>query len=227
MNGGVVVKVLKFCSSQTNPASQATSDDLTVLTNKGVISSVIASAIIVGIGVIFFALFMWKRKNLDPPSYVDLEKGPTIEPGEKSPELPIQPVDKTSPSSEEKENPFADFSPYNQYQESLAERTRGHSRNGSSTSSVTAIDSAYSLYRGTLQKRVPLTDNTCRDSVAGYGSKDLGGTGPRSRRNPVQSISSAYSDDSRYSQTSERILINNARMPPQFSAPTRPPPAVS
>ena len=211
-----------------------------MLTNKGVISSAIASAIIAGVGLIFFVLFMWKRKNLDPPSYTDLEKankldekGPTIELGEKSPELPIQPADKTSLSFEEREDPFADFAPYAQYRESLAERTRRHSRNGSNASSITANDSAYNLYRGTLQKRALLTngvlstDSTYRDSISDYGSKDFGGTGPRSRGNSVQSILSAYSDDSQYSQTSERIFINNVRMPPQFSTPTRPPSAVS
>ena len=232
--------VLKFCSFQTNHALQVASNDFKVLTSTGVISSAIASAIIAGIGLVFFALFMWKRKNLDPPSYIDLEKankpdenGSTIEPGEKSPELPIQPADKTSPSSEERENPFADFTPYDQYRESLAERTRGHSRNGSNASSITANDSAYNLHREAPQKRALLTnsvfstDSTYRDSVSDYGSKGLGGTGPRSRGNSVQSISSAYSNDSQYSQTSERILINNVRMPPQFLTPTRPPSAVS
>lgn len=239
-NGGAVIRGLRFCSFQTNYALRAASDDFKVLTNKGVISSAIASAIIVGIGLIFFALFIWKRKNLDPPSCIDLEKanrldekGPTIEPGGESPELPIQSADKASLSSVEKENPFSDFAPYVQYRKSLAERTRGHSRNGSSASSVTANDSTYSLYRKTLQKRALLTnsvsstDSTCRDSVSDYHPKDPGGTDPRSCGNSVRSISPAYSDDSQYSQTSERIFINNVRMPPQFSTPTRPPSAVS
>ena len=230
---GAIVKVLKLCSFQTNHTLRTASDDFKVLTNEEVISSTIASAIIAGVGLIFFVLFMWKRKNLDPPSYTDLEKGPTIELGEKSPELPIQPADKTSLSFEEREDPFADFAPYAQYRESLAERTRRHSRNGSNTSSITANDSAYNLHRETPQKRALLTnrvlstDSTYRDSIPDYGSKNLGGTGPRSRGNSIQSILSAYSDDSQYSQTSERIFINNVRMPPQFSTPTRPPSAVS
>jgi len=239
-NGGTVFKGLRFCSFQTNHALRAASDDFKFLTNKEVISSVIASAIITGIGLIFFALFMWKRKNLDPLSCIDLEKanrldrkGPMIEPGEESPELPIQPVDKTSPSFVGGGNPFSDFAPYVQYRGSLTERTRGHSRNGSSTSSVTANDSTYRSYRETLQKRALLTnsvsstDSTCRDSVSDYYSKNLGGSEPRSRENFVQSILSAYSDDSQYSQTSERIFVNNVRMPPQFSMPMRPPSAVS
>ena len=211
------------------------SSDFMVLTNKGVISSAIVSAIIAGIGLIFFALFIWKRKDLDPPSYIDLEKaskpgekGPTTEPGERSPELPIQHEDKTSHGSGENEDPFADFTPYAQYRESLAGRTRGHSRNGSNASSMTANDSTYSSYRETSQKRALLvtsvssTDSTCRDSVSDYGSKDPGYTGRRSRGNSVESISSVYSNGSRFSQTSERIFINNVRLPPQFSTPTRP-----
>ena len=228
--------VLNFSSFQTNHTLQAASDNFKVLTNKGVISSAIASAIIVGIGLIFFALFMWKRKNLDPPSYIDLEKankldekGPTVEPGEGSPKLPIQPADKTLPSSEEKENPFTNFGRYTRYHESLVERTRGHSRNGSNASSITV----YSSNGEALQKRAPLTssvlstDSTCRESVSDYGSEGLGDIEQRSRGKSVQSISSAYSDDSQYSQTSEKILINNVWMPPQFSTPIRPPSVVS
>ena len=98
---------------------------------------------------------------------------------------------------------------------------------------MTANDSAYSSYRETLQERALLTnsisliDSTRRDSGSDHGSKDLGHTGQRSRGHSVGSVSSVYSDDSQYSQMSERIFINNVRMPPQFSMSTRPPSVVS
>jgi hypothetical protein len=228
----------QFDGFQSNHVLRAASNDFKVLTDKGVISSAIVSALIAGIGLVFFALFIWKRKTLEPPSYIDLEKankldeeGPTTEPGERSPELPIQPADKTSSSSRESEDPFADFAPYTQPRGSLAERTRGHSRNGSNASSMTANDSAYNSYRETLQKRSLLTnslsstDSTCRDSVSDYDSKYRGYTG-RSRGHSLESVSSMYSE-SQYSQTSERIFINDVRMPPQFSTPTRPPSVAS
>lgn len=212
-----------------------------MLTEKGVISSAIVSAIIAGIGLVFFALFIWKRKDLDPPSYIDLEnanmldgKGPPT--GEKTPELPMQHAERTSPVSEGSEDPFADFAPYGQYPRSFTDRTRGHSRNISSDSSVTANDSvynSYNSYRETLQKRALLTDSvlstdsTCRDSVSDHGSKDIGSTRTGSCGNSIQSIPSLHGDETRYSQTSERIFISDVRMPPQFSTPTRPPSAVS
>lgn len=221
----------RFGSSQSDYAPRAASNDSTMMTDKGVISSAVASAVIAGIGLIFFALFLWKRKTLDPPSYADLErasqqeKGPTVESGERSPELPIQRAEKSSPSLQESGDPFAG---HNHYRD-LAEGKRGHSRNGSNTSSMTANDSAYNSYRETLQKRALLTrsissiGSTCRDSVSDCDSNDLARTGRRSRGKSVDSISSVRSDDSRYSQSSERIIINDVRMPPQFATPTRPP----
>lgn len=226
----------QFGSSQSDYAPRVASNGFTMATDKGVISSAVASAVIAGIGLIFFALFIWKRKTLDPPSYVDLEKanqqekGPTVGSGERSPELPIQPADKASPYPQENGDPFADFSPNNHYRD-LAERMRGHSRNESNASSMTANDSAYNSYRETLQKRALLTNSissigsTCRDSVSDCDSNDLARTGRRSRGKSVDSISSVHSDDSRYSQTSVRITINDVRMPPQFAIPTRPPSA--
>jgi len=218
-------------SSQTNPAWRTASGDFNVLTNNGVITSAILSATIAVIGLIFLALFMWKRKNLDPPSYMDVErskkpdiKGPMVEPGEKSPEWPIQPTDDVPPSSAGKEIPFTDFAPYAQYRESLAERTRGHSRSGSNASSTSANDSTCNSYLGVLQKRalvthsVLSTDSNYQDSVSDYSLQDPGDTVPLHG-----STLSVYSDDDQYSQTSERIYINNVRMPPQFSTPMRPP----
>lgn len=226
--------MLNFDSLQSNHFLRAASNDFKVLTDKWVISSAITSAIIAGIGLVFFALFIWKRKNLNPPSYMDLEKAnepdekrPMTGPGEVSPELPIQPAEKLSSGSQENENPFEDFIPNAQYRGPRAERARGHSRNGSDASSTTANNSAYDSYKETLLKRALLTnsiastDSTYRDSVSDYGSKT------RSRGNSISSISSTYSVDSQYSQTSERIVINNVRMPPQFSTPKPPPFAVS
>lgn len=230
--------MLKSGSSQSDYAPRVASNDSTMMTDKGVVSSAVASALIAGIGLVFFALFLWKRKTLDPPSYADLEKasrqekGQTVESGERSPELPIQRADKSSPSLPESGDPFAGFGPHNHYSD-LAEGKRGHSRNGSNASSMTANDSAYNSYRETLQKRALLTrsissiGSTCRDSVSDCDSNDLARAGRRSRGKSVDSISSVRSDDSRYSQTSERIIINDVRMPPQFATPTRPPSAVS
>jgi hypothetical protein len=239
-NGGVVVKVLTIGSFQSNQVLPVASDEFKFLTNKGVISSAIASAIIAGIGLVFFALFIWKRKTLDPPSYIDIEKankpdekGSTTGLGEFSPELPIQPVEKTSFSPNGSDDLFAGYVPYAHYHESSAEQARGHSRNGSNASSMTANNSAYSLYRETLQKKalstnsISSTDSTCRDLVSNYDPTDLGCARPGSRGKSVGSISSLYSDESQYSQTSERIIINNVRMPPQFSTPIRPPSVVS
>lgn len=231
------VEVLKFGSSPSNHVPQAASANFKVLTSKGVITGAIVSAIIAGVGLIFFALFIWKRKTLDPPSYVNLERGDgpdmgsTTELGEKSPNLPIQPTDETPISPDEKNDPFADFAPY---RGPLAERTRGHSRNGSYASSMTANETAYCSYKETLLKRALLTnsilstDNTYRDSVSDYGSQDSRYSGTRkSRGNSVESMPSVYSRDSQYSQTSERIYINDVRMPPQFSIPAPPPSVVS
>lgn len=223
----VVVKVLKFGSFQSNNAPQAASDKFKVLTDKGVISSAIVSAAIAAIGLIFFALFIWKRKTLDPPSYIDIEKARRLDEigsGEQSPQLPIQPAGKTPSSPKERSNPFADFAQYDHYRESLAGRTRGHSRSGSNASSMTANDSAYNSHREPLQKRALLTnsisssDSTCRDSVSNYDSDEY--IRPRGGK-PVDSVSpSVYSEASRYSQTSERIIINSVQMPPQFATPT-------
>lgn len=210
------------------------SDNFEVLTDKGVISSAIVSAIIAAVGLIFFALFWWKRKTLDPPSYTDIEKGDKpekgsrSEPGEESPELPMQLAEKASPRFEENDDPFGDFVPYPHYRGSLADRVRGRSRNGSYTSSMTANESAYSLYKETLQKRALLTnsvsslDSTCRDSLSDCDSTYGRGT----RGENSDKVSSIYSDRSQYSQTSERIIINDVRMPPQFATPMRPPSVV-
>lgn len=219
---GAVVKALTSGSVQTNNGLQLASDDFRVMTNKGLVSSAIFSALIAVIGLIFFALFLWKRKTLDPPSYIDVEKGdkpekgPAIAPGEESPELPIQHAEKASPSPEEDDDPLEDYHLYTDYRGSLADRKRGHSRSGSDASSMTANDSAYSLYRETLQKRALLTnsvssfDSTCRDSTSDFDSR-----------------SSTYSGSSRYSQVSERrITVNNVRMPPQFVTPMPPPSVV-
>lgn len=183
---------------------------------------------------------MWKRKTLDPPSYIDLEKankpsekGRTTEPGEKSPELPIQPAEKSS--LQEEDNPLEDSGPYVpcNSREPWVEQKRGRSRNGSNASSITLNESAYNSYWETLQKRaqftssVVSTDGTFRDSGSDHGSKDPGHTGSGSRGKSVGSVWSVYSDTSQYSQTSERIFIDNVRMPPQFSTPTRPSSAVS
>lgn len=231
-----------FDNSQSNHVLRAASDNgaFKVVTGKWVVSSVILSGAIAGIGLIFLALFMWTRKNLDPPSYMDLEKanllgekGRTVEPGEKSPELPMQAAGETSP--EEGDNPFADFTPYAQYKSrgSLADRKRGHSRNGSNASSVTARESAYDSYWETLHKRAQLTgsvastDSTYRDSVSDLDSNRPGHLGSKGRGESVASLSSVYSDGSQYSQTSETIFINNVRMPPQFSIPSRPPSVAS
>jgi len=228
-----------FESVQQDLALSVGSNDFKMMTSRGLIASAIVSAAIAGIGLIFFALFIWKRKTMDPPPYSDLEKGNgpdkkavTIEPGEESPELPIQHAYETPPSPNEKDDPFADFAPYPQRRGSLAERMRGHSRKGSVASSMTANESVYNsydLYRETLQKRALLTnsvistDSTCRDSVS-----DCGSITKKTRGKYVESISSVHSDsgDSQYSQTSERIFINNVRMPPQFSTPIPPPFAV-
>lgn len=237
--------MLKLDSLQSDHNLQAASDKFEVLTYNGVISSAIASAAIAGIGLVFFALFIWKRKTLDPPSYIDIEKARKLdekERGENSPELPIQFADGAS-SGPKGSNPFSGFAPYDHYRESLAGRTRGYPRSGSNASSITANDSAYDLYKGTLEQRalekralekralstnsVSSTDSTCRDSVSDYGSDNPGSTNPKSRGQSVGSISSLYSDESRYSQMSERIVINNVRMPPQFATPTRPPSIVS
>jgi len=232
--------VLKLDSFRSNHVLRAAPNDFKVLTDKWVISSAIVSAIIAAIGLVFFALFIWKRKTLEPPSYIDLEKayqldeeGSTTELREKSPDLPIQPTEKILSGSQENEDPFTDFAPHTRYRGYLAERTRGHSRNGSIASSMTVIDSTYNSYREALEKRALSTnsvssiDSTCRDSGSDSGSKDLEHTGQRSRGHSVGSISSVYSDGSQYSQTSERIFINNVRMPPQFSTPVRPPSVVS
>ena len=232
----VVVKILKMGSFQSNNAPRPVSDKFKVLTDKGVISSAIVSSAIAGIGLIFFALFIWKRKTLNPPSYMDIEKARKLDEkglGENSPQLPIQPASRTPPSPEERDNPFADFGQYGHYRELLAGRTRGHSRSRSNASSMTANGSAYDLYRETLLKRALLTNSvfsmnsTYRDSVSDYGSDDLGYTGPRGGK-PVDSVSSSvYSDGSHYSQMSGRIVVNSVRMPPQFATPTRPPSVVS
>jgi len=221
-----------FDNSQSNHVLRAASSGsgFKVVTDKWVVSSAILSGVIAGIGLIFFALFIWKRETLNPPSYIDLEKanspdekGPMIELGEKSPDLPIQPADKNRP--EEGNNPFADSVPFPPRQP-LPEWKRGHSRNGSNVSSITAYDS----YWETLEKRAQLTtsvmstDSTYRGSILEHGSKDPEYTRTRSRG---ESVSSVYSDASRYSQTTERISINNVRMPPQFSMPARPPSAAS
>lgn len=174
---------------------------------------------------------MWKRKNLDPPSYIDLEKGNGPD-GEESPELPIQPAGEMSP---EEGNPFEDFAPYAQHQSRgfLTDRKWGHSRDGSNTSSLTLNESAYDMYWETLEKRAQLTnsivsvDSTYRDSLPHYRPKDPRYTLPRSRVESVGSVSSSYSDASHFTQTSERIFINNVRMPPQFSTPMPPPTVVS
>lgn len=205
-----------------------------MVTDKWVVSSAILSGVIAGIGLIFFALFMWKRETLNPPSYIDLEKassldekGRMIELGEKSPDLPIQLADKDDP--EEETDSFADSAPF-PTRRPLPEWKRGHSRNGSNVSSITANESAYDSYWESLEKRAQLTtsvvstDSTCRGSILEHGSKDPEHTRTKSRG---QSVSSVYSDASRYSQTTERISINNVRMPPQFSMPVRPPSAVS
>lgn len=209
-----------------------------VVTEEWVVSGAILSGIITGIGLIFFALFMWKRKILDPPSYVDLEnankpneKWGMKEPGEKSPEFPIQPADKTGHGEEQ--NPFRDGAPCVQYhsRESWAERKRGHSRNGSNASSITVNETAYDSYWETPQKRAQLTtgvvstESTCRDPSSDcYGSNDPGHIDSRDSGKYAKSV---YSDVSQYSQTSERIVIDSVRMPPQFSTPMRPPSAVS
>lgn len=197
-----------------------------MLTDKGVISSAIISAVVAALGLIFFALFLWKRKTLDPPSYIDIEKGgkpekgPRSEPGEESPKLPIQLAEKASPMSEENDDPFGDHAPYPHYRGSLADRKWGHSRNGSYASSTTANESAYSLYRETLEKRALLTNS--------ISSLDSTRRGSLSDRDSTYSdkVSSIYSEGSRYSQMSERIIINNVRMPPQFATPMRPPSVV-
>jgi hypothetical protein len=222
--------VLRLGSFQPTHVLQTASNDggFKVVTNKWVVSSAILSGIVAGVGLIFFALFIWRRKTLDPPSYVDLEKGQTMEPGEKSPELPIQPAGKTSPG-------FKESTLYVQYSshESWAERKRGHSRNGSNASSITVNEFAYDSYWETLPKRAWLTssvvstDGTYLDSSSDRGSKGPGHTNSRSRENSVGSVSSMYSELSRYNHKPERIFIGNVRLPPQFSTPMRPPSAVS
>ena len=222
----VVAEGLKFISTQSNHGLRVVSDNFKVLTDKGVVSSAIISAIVAAVGLIFFALFLWKRETLDPPSYIDIEKGdkpekgPRSEPGGESPELPMQLAEKTSPGSEENDDPFRDNTLHAHYRGSLGDQKRGHSRNGSYGSSMTANESAYSLYRETLEKRALLTnsisslDSTCRGSL------------PDRHSTYSDEVSSIYSDGSRYSQTSERIIINNVRMPPQFATPMRPPSVV-
>ena len=151
-----------------------------------------------------------------------------MEPGAKSPDLPIQLAEKTGLEE------CGDLAPYVQYRshEPWTKREREHSRNGSNASSVTMNDSAYDAYWDTLQKRARLTnsvvstDSTCRDSGSDYGSKDPVQTDSRSRGKSVGSVSSVDSGTSQYSQTSERIIINNIWMPPQFSTPTQPPSTV-
>ncbi|KAF9793233.1 hypothetical protein BJ322DRAFT_1103652 [Thelephora terrestris] len=237
----VLLPTANFDNSQSNTGLRAASNSsgFKVVTDKWVVSSAILSGAIVGIGLIFFALFMWKRKTLDPPSYIDLEKanrpdekGRMMEPGEKSPELPIQPVGKIIP--EEDDNPFADSPPYARYppREPFTEWKPGHSRNGSNVSSVTANECAYDSYWETLQKRAQLTssvvstDSTYQGSIPEHALKGHGHTGS-GIRGTVGSISSVHSSASNYSQTSEIISINNVRMPPQFSTPTRPPSVAS
>lgn len=224
--------MLKFGSSQTDPALRAASGGSKVLTYNGVITSAILSATIAVIGLIFLALFMWKRKTLDPLPYIDLEKskkpdvkGPMAELGETSPELPIQPTG-APPSSAGKEIPFADIAPYARY--SLAERARRRSWNRSNASPMSTNDSACDSYPGVLQKRTLMThsvlsaDSNYQDSVSEYSLQDPGHT-----VSVHWSTSSIYSDDSQYSQISERIYVDNVRMPSQFSTPMRPPSVVS
>lgn len=178
---------------------------------------------------------MWKRKTLDPPSYIDLEKanksnkkGQMAEPVGKSPELPIQLTGKINP--EEQDNLFAGGAPYVRYQ-SRAERKRGHSWNGSNASSITVNESAYNSYREMLQKRAKLTssivwtDSTRRDSRSDYDWKDPGHI--ENRGKSAGGVLSVYGHASPYSQISERIFINGVRMPPQFLTPTRLPSVVS
>ena len=224
---GKVLRLLRFDPSRILQ-STPNSGSFGVLTEKWVTSGFIISAVTAGIGVVFFALFVWKRKTLNPPSCMDLEMADGLnekrqgnEPGNRTPELPIQPVEKASPADDY--SPFAEGDrTYAQYQsrESLADGRLGHSRNESNASSATVIESAYDSYRETLYKRAQLTDsvvstdNTYRDSISDHGSK--------SRGKSVGSISSLYSEASRYSQVSERILINNVMVPPQFLTPTRP-----
>jgi len=220
----------QFDSIQQNHDPQVALDDYKVLTEKAVVSSAIFAAFIAIIGLVFFALFLWKRKTLDPPCYTDIEKGgkpgkgPMGEQGDVSPELPMQHPEK---SPEIYGDPFTDNAPYGHYRDPLAERKPGHSRSGSNASSVTAYDSTYSLYRETLQKRALLTQSisslgsTRRDSVS-----DSGHLGYRGRGDHADKVSSMYSDRSRYSQTSQRITINDVRMPPQFATPM-PPPSVA
>lgn len=207
------------------------------MTDKGVISSAIFSAFVAIIGLVFFGLFLWKRKTLEPPSYMDIEKGdkpekgPTVDPGETSPELPIQ-AEKISPGPEGNDDPFTDYVLYVHYPGSMDEQNRGHSRNGSNASSMTSSDSAYSLYREILQKRSLLTESTSslgsirRDSVSDRYSSHLGYSDQGHHSERADRISSMYSVSSRYSQMSERIIINNVRMPPQFAPPMRPPSVV-
>jgi len=169
---------------------------------------------------------MWKRKTLDPPSYIDLEKanklndkGQMAEPADKPPEFPIQLAGKINP--EVQDNLFANSAPYVRYQ-SRAEWKRGHSWNGSNASSITVNESAYNSYREMLQKKAKLTS---RDSGSDYSWKDPGHI--ENRGKAAGSVSSVNSDASPYSQISERIFIKNVRMPPQFLTPTRPPSVAS
>lgn len=231
-----------FDNSQSNHVLRAASNDggFQLLTDKWVTSSAILSGVIAGIGLLFFALFILTRKSLAPPSYMDLEKANkpnerrrTMEPGEVSPELPIQPAEKANP--EEGDDPFTDNAPHVQYRPrgSLAERRQGHSRDGSTASSITMNESAYDAYWETLEKRAQLT-NSIVSTESGFSNSasdhDLNHSeygGSRSRGQSVGSISSEFSEPSQYSQTSERIFVNNVRMPPQFSTPTLPPSTVS
>lgn len=225
-----------FDNAQSNHALRAASSNSSyrIVTDKWVVSSAILSGVIAGVGLIFFALFIWKRKDLDPPSYMDLEKagklnekGQKMASGENSPELPMQAADENSP---EGDDPFADPTAYGRYRShgSLAERKRGHSRNVSNASSATVRESAYDSYWETLHKRAQSTgsfasiDSTCRDSVSDCDWKDRG-----QADGSVGSLSSVYSEASQYSQMSERIFVDDVRMPPQFSTPIRPPSVVS
>lgn len=227
-NGGVAIKILTLGSFQSTDGLRAAANGggFRVVTDSWVVSSAILSGTIAGIGLVFFALFIWKRKTLDPPSYIDLEKankptekGRATELGEKSPEFPIQPANKTSPGERD--------TSYTQHRsrEPWAERMRGHSLNESNASSITVKESSHYSYRETLHERtqstmsVVSTDSTYRGPGSDYGSKDDGQISSRSREKSALPV---YSDSSQYSQTSKRIFINNVPMPPQFSTPTQP-----
>lgn len=228
--------MLSLSSFQSTHILRAASNDgsFKVVTDNWVVSSAIISGTIAGIGLIFLALFIWKRKTLDPPSYIDVEranrpneKGRVMKPGEHSPELPIQLADRPK----EKDKLFGDDAPY--VREPWAELKQVHSRDRSEASSITVNEFAYDSYWEVLQKRpqftssVPSTGSTYQDSVPHHGPKDPAHINSRSRGKSVGSVLSVYSDASQYSQMSERIFVNDVRMPPQFSIPTRPSSTVS